>query len=63
MPPTEKDLEQLTEREAAALRALMDKRTVYRATGHGLAANTMGIAIWLVWQTWKNIPAVRDSAP
>jgi len=59
MPPTEQDLATLTEREAAALRALMDKRTVYRATGHGIAANTMGIAIWLVWQCWKHTPAPK----
>ena len=40
----------LTNREAAALQVLIDKRAEYRATGHGMAARALGVAIWLVWQ-------------
>jgi hypothetical protein len=54
---TEAQLATLTEREATALRALIDKRNVYRAQGSRMAASTMGVAIWLVWQCFKKIEA------
>jgi hypothetical protein len=52
---TEAQLATLTEREAAALRALIDKRNVYRSQGQRFAASTMGIAIWLCWQVFRKI--------
>jgi hypothetical protein len=60
---TEAQLATLTEREAAALRALIDKRAVYRAQGHGVAARTMGVAIWLVWQCFHKINDDKTSEP
>jgi hypothetical protein len=56
---TEAQLATLTEREATALRALIDKRDVYRAQGSRMAASTMGVAIWLVWQCFKKIEAAK----
>jgi hypothetical protein len=46
------DLAELTPREQDALCALIDKRAVYLATGHGIAARALGVAIWLVWQVF-----------
>jgi hypothetical protein len=63
MTPTEKDLATLTEREKAALQALITKRLIYKTTGHGIAANAMGAAIWLVWQVWKRDTSVVHSEP
>lgn len=59
--PTDEQLAALTQRESAAMRALIDKRLVYRATGHGIAASTMGLAIWLVWQVWQRLPHEKDA--
>lgn len=61
MTPTAQDLKKLTPREEAALVALMTKRDIYKATGHGLAAKTMGIAIWLVWQVFDRLPHVENA--
>jgi predicted negative regulator of RcsB-dependent stress response len=60
MTPTEKDLATLTDREKAALLALIDKRNVYKKNGHGIAANIMGVAIWLVWQVWSHAPKISE---
>jgi hypothetical protein len=52
---TEAQLATLTDREASALRALIDKRNVYRAQGHGVAARVMGVAIFIVWQCFHKV--------
>jgi hypothetical protein len=52
---TEAQLATLTEREAAALRALIDKRNVYRAQGQRVAASTIGVALWLCWQVFRKV--------
>jgi hypothetical protein len=53
MPHRDMSTNGLSAREQAALQALVDKRGVLRATGHGIAARTMGMAIWLVWQVFR----------
>lgn len=58
---TEDHLAQLTPREAAALRALIDKRAVYMATGHRVAAGVMWVAISLVWQVLRKVDAGGES--
>lgn len=45
----------LTKREGAALQALIDKRAVYVATGHKVAAGVMWIAISLVRQVFERV--------
>lgn len=45
----------LTKREGAALQALIDKRAVYAATGHKVAAGVMWIAISLVRQVFERV--------
>jgi hypothetical protein len=60
---TEDQLATLTSREQDALRALIDKRDTYRASGHRVAANTMGIAIYLVWQVLRRDPEVNNTRP
>jgi hypothetical protein len=60
---TEAKLATLTPREAAAMRALMDKRAVYVATGHRVAAGVMWIAISLVWQVLKKVDAGPETLP
>lgn len=45
----------LTKREGAALQALIDKRAVYVATGHKVAASVMWIAISLVRQVLERV--------
>jgi hypothetical protein len=52
---TEEQLTKLSEREASALRALIDKRAVYVATGHRVAAGVMWVAISLVWQVFSKV--------
>jgi hypothetical protein len=47
------DLTRLTMREQQALQALLDKREVYRTTGHPMAARVIGVAVRLVWQVFK----------
>lgn len=59
---TKYGLEGLSAREGLALQALIDKRAVYRAMGHGMAARTMGLAIWLVWQVLHKVDAGPDTA-
>jgi hypothetical protein len=54
---TEAQLATLTPREAAALRALLDKRQVYLATGHRVAAGVMWVAIALCWQVFNKTPS------
>lgn len=60
---TEDQLATLTSREQDALRALIDKRDAYRASGQRVAANTMGIAIYLCWQVLKRDPEVNNTRP
>ena len=60
---TEEQLATLTQREADALRALIDKRAVYMATGHRMAAGVMWIAISLVWQVLRKVDAGPDTQP
>lgn len=60
---TEDQLATLTSREQDALRVLMAKRDAYRATGHRVQANTMGMAIFLVWQVLKRDPDVNNTRP
>jgi hypothetical protein len=57
---TEAQLATLTEREAAALRALIDKRNVYRAQGHGFAAKVIGVAIFIVWQCFRKVEVAGE---
>ena len=49
---TTQDLAKLTPREAAALQVLINERELYRKSGHGIAARTLGVAIWLIWQVF-----------
>jgi uroporphyrinogen-III decarboxylase len=49
--------QRLTEREKKALQALIDKRKVYLASGHGIAGKALGVAIWLVWQVFTHVEA------
>jgi hypothetical protein len=51
----------LTQRESAALQALIDKRAVYQAQGHGIAARALSVAIWLVWQTFSRATDGNES--
>lgn len=60
---TEEQLASLTPREAAAMRALLDKRAVYAATGHKVAAGVMWVAISLVWQVLRKVDAGPDTQP
>lgn len=60
---TDAQLAALTDREAAALRALLDKRAVYLATGHRVAAGVMWIAISLVWQVLRKVDAGPETQP
>jgi len=50
------DPSRLTDREIAVLRVLMDKRDIYRANGHRVAANVAGGLVLLVWQVLKHMP-------
>jgi hypothetical protein len=50
---TAEDITGLSMREQQALKALMDKREVYRTTGHFFAAHVMGVAVSLVWQVFR----------
>lgn len=52
----------LTRREGAALQALIDKRAVYAATGHKIAASVMWIAISLVRQVFERVEVVGPDA-
>ena len=54
---TDDQLATLTPREAAALRALIDKRQVYLAGNHQFAAGVMWVAISLVWQVLRRTEA------
>ena len=47
-----KSLLHLTMREQQALQVLLDKREVYRAQKHHIAALVMGVAIHLCWQVF-----------
>lgn len=47
------DISGLTMREQQALQALMDKREVYRTTGHVFAAHVISVALLIVWQVFK----------
>ena len=60
---TESQLSTLTDREAAAMQVWIDKRALYRATGHGLAARAVGLAIWLVWQAQRKVDTGPDTEP
>jgi len=52
----------LTRREAASLQALIDKRAVYRATGHSVAAGVMWVAISLVRQVFERVDLAGPDA-
>ncbi len=45
----------LTAREREVLLALLAWRDRYMATGHWVAARTMGVAIWLAWQVLAHV--------
>jgi hypothetical protein len=53
MTPDRDELSVLSMREQQALRALVDKREIYRAGRQYLAAHAMSVAIFLVWQVFK----------
>lgn len=57
----------LTRREGALLQALIDKRAVYVATGHRVAASVMWVAISLVRQVLERVelagPDAQDTIP
>lgn len=52
----------LTKREGAALQTLIDKRAVYVATGHKVAASVMWIAISLVRKVFERVEVTGPDA-